>query len=114
ASNALTLYGSGGVPLPCGPQMGNIGGFSRTADRTTIILASVDSDDTLCEVTESTGQGNYIGTGAGFSQVNFRTTPDGNYIIVPATTDTLPPNTYAYVYDASTLSLVTQIFVSGN
>jgi hypothetical protein len=114
ASNALTVYPSTGLPLPCGP-LGNIGGFSRTVDRTKIIIASVDSDDTLCEIEESTGQGNYVSTLAGFAQVNFRTTPDGKYIILPGNTLSAPPNnTYAYVFDAATLKPSAQILVSGD
>ena len=122
ASNALTAYSTpagmifspSALPLPCGNQMGNIGGFSRTVDRTKVIIASVDSDDTLCELEES-GQGIYTNTLQAFTQENFRTTPDGNYIILPANTLSAPPNnTYAYVYDASTLQLVNKILVSGD
>jgi hypothetical protein len=119
ATNALSVYEktgsiSAGLPLPCGQMMGNIGGFSRTADRMKIILASIDSDDTLCEVDEA-GAGVYISTGAGFAQVNFRTSSDGKYIVVPTTTGALPPNnSFAYVYDASTLNQVSQIAVSGD
>jgi hypothetical protein len=100
SDNSLTTMGSCSF---------NIGGFSRSTDRTKIILSSVDGGG-LCEVDESTGQ-TVTGGGSGFPGVNFRTTADGNYIIVPANTETLP---YAYVYDAATLSLVTQIPVSGD
>jgi len=96
----------------CNSFIGNIGGFSRTVDRTKIILASVDGGQ-LCEVDESTGQASTFGPG-GFPEVNFRTTPDGKYIIVPNNTDTLPPNQYANVYDATTLNLVTQFPISGD
>jgi len=117
-SNAISIYSKSfdsPAPLPCGPLMGNIGGFSRTVDRTRIILASIDSDATLCEIDEATGAGTYISTNASFAQVNFRTTPDGKYIVVPTTTEALPPNnSYAYVYDASTLNQVSQILVSGD
>ena len=103
SDNSLTTMGSCSF---------NIGGFSRSPDRIKIILSSVDGG-ALCEVDESTGQ-TVTGGGSGFPGVNFRTTPDGNYIIVPANTETLPPNNYAYIYDATTLSLVTQIPVSGD
>lgn len=103
SDNSLATIGSCGF---------NIGGFSRSPDRTKIILSSVDGG-ALCEVDESTGR-TVTGGGSGFPGVNFRTTPDGNYVIVPANTETLPPNNYAYVYDAATLSLVTQIPVSGD
>jgi hypothetical protein len=96
----------------CGSLTGNIGGFSRTPDRSKIILGSVDSGP-LCEVDGATGQSRTFGPG-GFTPVNFRLSPDGKYIIVPANTLTLSPNTYAYVYDTTTLDLVTQIVVSGN
>ena len=109
--NSMTLYGGtglvSGTPLPCG-GMGNIGGFSRSADRTKIILTSIDSDATLCEIDESTGQGIYVGTGASFTMVNFRTTPDGKYIIVPG----YPGG--ANVYDAQTLQPLTQFSVNGD
>ncbi len=96
----------------CGSFTGNIGGFSRTPDRSKIILGSVDSGP-LCEVDESTGQSSTFGPG-GFPAVNFRLSPDGKYIVVPANTLTLTNTSYAYVYDAATLNLVTQILVSGN
>ena len=100
SDNSLTTIGTCGF---------NIGGFSRSPDRTKIILSSVDGG-ALCEVDESTGQ-TVTGGGSGFPGVNFRTTPDGKYLIVPANNDALP---YAYVYDETTLSLVTQILVSGD
>jgi hypothetical protein len=103
--NSLTTIGF------CGPFFDNIGGFSRSVDRTKIILSSADGGD-LCEVDEMTGQ-SLTGGGSGFPGVNFRTTPDGKYIIVPANTNTLAPSTYAYVYDATTLKLVSQFVVSG-
>jgi hypothetical protein len=110
--NSMTLYGRtnsmNGIPLPCGSQMGNIGGFSRTVDRTKIILTSIDSDATLCEIDELSGQGISALTGASFTMVNFRTTPDGKYIIVPG----YPGG--ANVYDAGTLQPFIQFSVSGD
>lgn len=112
ADNSIALYGGtglvNGTPLPCGAFMGNIGGFSRTVDRTKIILTSIDSDATLCEIDESSEQGTYVGTGASFTMVNFRTTPDGKYIIVPG----YPGG--VNLYDAKTLAPVTQFSVSGD
>jgi len=96
----------------CGSFTGNIGGFSRSPDRSKIILGSVDSGP-LCKVDESTGQSSTFGPG-GFPAVNFRLSPNGKYIVVPANTLTLTNTSYAYVYDAATLNLVTQILVSGN
>ena len=104
SNNSLTVSG-------CNNFIGNIGNISRTPDRTKIILASVDGGQ-LCEFDESTGQSNNFGPG-GFPAVNFRISPDGKYIVVPTNTLTLAPNSYAYVYDASTLNLISQIQVSG-
>jgi YVTN family beta-propeller protein len=110
ADNTLLLDGqSGSVSgYPCGSSMGNIGGFSRTVDRTKVILASIDSDATLCEIDEATGQSIHVSTGASFTMVNFRTTPDGKYIIVPGN----PGG--ANVYDAETLAPVMQFPVDGD
>ncbi len=85
-----------------------ISGFSRTIDRTKLILADVGGG--LCEWVEATEQGNYFGLGGG-PAINFRLSPDGNYIIVPTNINELA---YAYVYDVATLNLVSQIPVSGN
>jgi Fibronectin type III domain/IPT/TIG domain len=105
------LYGAigsiSGVPGACGDLL-NIGGFSRTVDRTNVIITSIDSDATLCEIDETTSQGIYTGTGASFTMVNFRTTPDGKYIIVPK----YPGG--ANVYDAQTLQPLPQVSVSGD
>ena len=105
------LYGGvgslSGVPGACGGLL-NIGGFSRSADRTKIILASIDSDATLCEIDETTGQGISTGTGASFTMVNFRTTPDGKYIVVPG----YPGG--ANLYDTQTLQPLTPLSVSGD
>jgi hypothetical protein len=88
---------------------GGIAGLSRTVDRTKILLSN-SYGGSLCEVDEATGQGTSFGPG-GFPDVNFRLSPDGKYIVVPANTNNLP---YANVYDAATLNLVSQIPVSGN
>jgi hypothetical protein len=96
----------------CGGIFGNIGGFSRSVDRAKIIVASVDGG-TLCEIDETTGQ-TVTSVGSGFPAVNFRTTPDGKYIIVPGNSMDLGPNAYAYVYDSTTLNLVSQFLVSGD
>jgi hypothetical protein len=103
-NNSLTKYD----PQQCGALMGNIGGFSRTVDRTKIILTSIDSDATLCEVDETSGQANFVSTGASFTMVNFRTSPDGKYIIVPGFPGGVD------VYDAQTLAPVTQFSTSGD
>ena len=55
-----TQYGAGQThgtfTVVCGNVMGNIGGFTRTPDRSKVVIGSIDSDDTLCEVDTSTGQ----------------------------------------------------------
>jgi hypothetical protein len=88
-----------------------ISGFSRTVDRTKLILADESGD--LCEWDEATEQGNHFGPG-GFPAINFRLTPDGNYIVVPFNNSNLSPGTFANVYNATTLNLVSQIPVSGD
>lgn len=87
----------------------SIAGLSRTVDRTKILISD-SFGGPLCAVDESSGQATTFGPG-GFPGDNFRLSPDGNYIVVPGNTNSLP---YAYVYDASTLSLVSQILVSGD
>jgi hypothetical protein len=87
----------------------SIAGLSRTVDRTKILISD-SFGGPLCAVDELSGQATTFGPG-GFPGVNFRLSPDGNYIVVPGNTNSLP---YAYVYDASTLSLVSQILVSGD
>ena len=110
SDNSITVYGGVlyGNPIPCGGFFGNIGGFTRTVDRSKIVLASIDSDATLCEVDEATGQGNFTG-GSSFLMNRLTMSPDGKYIIIPS---------YgagnAIVYDAQTLSTVAQFSVQGN
>ena len=115
-----TAYGADqlprGVPytIVCGSVLwGNIGGFSRTVDRSKVILSSVDGQG-LCLVDGSTGQ-DITGGGLGFPDLNFRTTPDGKYIVEPTNNEALPPNNnLASVYDSQTLNLVRQFVVSGD
>jgi hypothetical protein len=106
ANNALSTVGI------CSGFIGNNGGISRTPDRTRIILSNVDGG-AFCIIDESTGLGKTFGPGA-FPSVNFRISPDGNYLAVPYNTETLPPNTYAQIYDLSTLALVNQFVVTGD
>jgi IPT/TIG domain len=112
SDNSITTYDNTGLvnttPTPCGQFLRNIGGFTRTVDRTKVLITSIDSDSTLCEIDESTGQGTYVGTGASFSMVNLRTTPDGKYIIVPG----YPAG--VNVYDAQTLQPLAQFPVNGD
>lgn len=109
--NSITIYGGtgqvAGLPLPCGGFMGNIGGFTRSPDRTKIILGSIDSDGTLCEIDASTGQGTYTELG-GFSLYHILFSPDGKFIIQPSYPDSV------VLYDAQTLNKVTQFPVLGD
>ena len=115
SNNSITIYASSygagqfeGVPVTvvCGP-MGNIGGFTLTADRTTIIAGSIDSDSTLCEVNGSTGQDSYVASGASFI-FKIPTSPDGNYIAEP-----IYPGDVE-LFNAHTLAKVTEFAVSGD
>jgi WD40 repeat protein len=104
--NSFTPY-AGLIGGTCGSQMGNIGGFSRTVDRTKIILGSVFSDGTLCEVDETTGLGLHT-TAPSFSMNRLPLSPDGKYIILPS----YPGN--AVVFDAHTLAKISEFPVSGD
>jgi WD40 repeat protein len=100
--NSITIYGSVNVvgsptqPLP----LLNIGGFARTGDRAGVLIGSIDSDGTLCELVISTGQfmSNVIG---GFVTTNLFPTPDGRYVVVRGGT-----SDQAVFYDAHTLNQV--------
>ena len=109
ADNSIKIWGTMGqyygALLPCGAFMGNIGGFARTGDRSKILIGSVDSDNTLCEIEPNSGIGNYVTARGGL--YHLLTTPDGKYII-------LPVNSGAVVYDAQTLTLVAQFPVGGD
>lgn len=109
ADNSLVFWAGAGQNgnAGCG-SMGNIGGFSRSVDRKKVIIASVFSDATLCEIDEISGQAIYVGTQASFTVSNFRTTPDGQYIIVPG----YPGG--VNVFDTGTLSPLNQFSISGD
>ena len=90
-------------------SIGNLGGFTRSPDRTKIYLGSIDSDDTVCEIDESSGQVVAIQQIAGtFATSKIITSPDGNYLAFPAY-----PN-QALLYNAHTLALVATFDVSGD
>jgi hypothetical protein len=112
--NSITIYGSDdagrAVPLPCG-DLGTIGGFTLTVDRTKIILGGVvySGSNTLCEVDPATGQGNNTTTPGTVFLSHILTSPDGKYIIQPGNYPTA-----AIVYDANTLGVVAQFAVLGD
>jgi len=105
-----SVYGSGqlnGLPasVVCGGFMGNIGGFALTADRTKVIVGSIDSDDTLCEVDASSGQDTYVAATA--YPIKIAISPDGRYLALPSSSQVL-------LYDASTLQNLTSFPVAGD
>lgn len=108
--NSIAIYGSAGKPgVPTQPlcPMGNIGGFTRTADRTAVLLGSIDSDGTLCEINASTGQ--YLSASVGgFSATKIVTSPDARYIAFP-----IYPS-QVVLYDAHTLNQIAQFNVAGD
>ena len=102
--NSIVVYGATGhtgTPLPCGVFMGAIGGFALTADRSQVLLGSIDSDGTLCEVDAATGNGNFIGS-TSFGLYNLASSPDGKYIIIPG-------GPGAILYDPKTLNTVATV-----
>jgi hypothetical protein len=106
ADNAITTYGGfdeGAQPLPCGEFMGNIGGFARSADRTQIILGSIDSDGTLCEINEATGQGVY---GSAFDVLGDTSSASGFVISPDSTTLFAPTDSIVYAYDIGSQKLI--------
>lgn len=115
ASNSITVYASSygagqihGPPVSvvCG-TLENIGGFALTADRTVVILGSIDSDSTLCELNPTTGQDIYVSTPSSFIY-KVIASPDGNYLALP-----IYPN-QVVLYNAHTLAKVTQFNVAGD
>lgn len=121
ADNSISLYasqyGAGNVGLSsgnytqvCGPLL-NIGVFTRTPDRTKVVIASADSDGTLCEVDESTGADQYVGDPANGFIWHLAISPDGSRIVLPYG----PNGTSQFVVlDANTLAQVSLINVAGD
>lgn len=110
-SNSITIYATDyssndtSETLVCGP-LENIGQFTRTPDRTKVVIASIDSDSTLCQIDEATGTNSYISSGAGFIwQVAI--SPDGKWIVLPSFGQ-------VFVYDANTLDQVATFVVAGD
>jgi YVTN family beta-propeller protein len=107
-TNSITVYAPPSVV--CGSTMENIGGFIRSPDRTEVIIGSIDSDDTLCQINAVTGQGTSVIAVAdgSFSTTHITITPNGKYIILPSY-----PN-QVIVYNAQTLKQITAFNVSGD
>ena len=111
STNAITIYGgSGSTSIPSSPYcttMGNIGGFTLSADRSAILIGSIDSDGTVCEIDAATGnlQSTQV---AEFGSSHIIVSPDGKYFLFNGTAY----NTVA-LYDAKTFTLVSQFGVNG-
>ncbi len=110
--NSITIYGAGpaGAPTQALCPMGNIGGFTRSADRSAVFVGSVDSDGTVCKINASTGQLMSLGVG-GFTTMKIITSPDGRYLAFPSGANGV--NTVR-LYDAQTLYLVATLAVNGD
>jgi hypothetical protein len=115
ANNSIKIYGAslfGGVPTtPLCSTMGNIGGFALTADRTAVVVGSIDSDETVCEVDPSTGQMQGI-KATGFTS-KITTSPDGRYIALLTYTGGNNSG-QLNLYDQHTLALAAQFTISGD
>jgi hypothetical protein len=96
----------------CG--FGNIGVFTRTPDRSKVVIASIDSDGTLCEVDESTGSSQHAqpdDPGAGLIIWHLAISTDSTRIVLPYG----PTGTdQVVVLDANTLAQVSLINVAGD
>lgn len=125
SDNSITIYASsygggeisgpfGSVPYTtvCGPML-NIGVFNRTPDRTRVLLASIDSDGTVCELNETTGASSYVDPGIGFVP-RVTQTPDGKLLLVPEQEQYSPSGGPVLVLDANTLAKVGQFNVAGD
>lgn len=110
--NSISIYGAGPAGAPTQPlcPMGNIGGFTRSADRTAVFIGSVDSDGTVCKINSSTGQLLSASVG-GFTTMKIITSPNGRYLAFPSGVNGI--NTVR-LYDAQTLNLVTTLTVNGD
>ena len=114
ADNSMTVYAGSAPVFPPGPSvtvvcgpMGTIAGFSRSADRTKILIGSAFSDATLCEVDPATSKFNY--TSVFVYPVKFSLSPDGKYIAAPSFGS---PGSVVLL-DTQTLAMVAQFTVSG-
>lgn len=113
--NSISVYASSygavttnePITVVCGP-LGNIAGFSRTADRTKLLMGSAFSDSTLCKVDTSTGTDNY--TAVTNYPVKFSVSPDGKYIAAPSYVN----GGNIILLDAASLNLVAQFPVNGD
>ena len=107
-----STYSSKPNTVVCGP-LEDIGIFTRTPDRTKVVITSADSDGTLCEVDES-GANQYAqpdDPGAGLIIWHLAISPDGSRILLPYG----PTGTnQVVVLDANTLAQLSLINVAGD
>jgi hypothetical protein len=103
-------YSSKPNTVVCGP-LEDIGVFTRTSDRTKVVIASIDSDNTLCEVDESTGASQYVAVPAAGFVMHVAISPDGNLIALPAGAN---GSSQALVLDAHTLAQMNLFSINGD
>lgn len=110
ATNSLTplLYPeiATGDPRPCGP-IGPIDAMTHSPDRTRLIVDS-NLDGVLCVLNPSTGSA--VSLDIGTNYLNYTTTPDGKYIVIPRYSS---PGS-AIVLNAQTLAQVSAFNVLGD
>ena len=107
SDNSLTVYGAygGQGTEPC-DLFTNFGGFTRTVDRSHILLGTYGSD--RCALDPSNGT--YVTSAGGQNSTLMFPTPDGRYIILPS----YYPFMGAVVLDAHTLATVAQFPTMGD
>jgi YVTN family beta-propeller protein len=104
--NSISTYTPASCDTSSSSNMGSTGVFTRTPDRTKVVLASIDSDGTLCEIDEAIGAATSVASGVEFIwQVAI--SPDGKWIVLPSFGQ-------AFVYDAGTLAQVAKFDVAGD
>ncbi|MFZ0584100.1 MAG: IPT/TIG domain-containing protein [Candidatus Acidiferrales bacterium] len=108
SNNSIVIYGNtfqSSIPsLPYCSTMENIGGFTLTADRTAILIGSIDSDGTVCKINATTGN---LQSAEIASSTKIVVSPDGNYLLFPNYSSGVS------LYNAKTFALVSQFSVSG-
>ena len=116
-NNSIQMYGSGDVgqvitPLPnC---VRNIGGFTLTGDRSLIVEASIDSDETLCTVNPATGQENQVVPSGQAVLGAITPTPDGSSLLIPIYGEGTGAANAVQVINAKTLTETSSFPVLGD
>lgn len=111
ADNSIVIYGGAPLGAPSQPDcIGNIGGFTRTADRTAVLIGSIDSDGTLCKLNPTTGQ-TLTTTIGGFAMMKIVTSPDGLYIVAAGSSGS---GNQVTLYEVQTLNTVSTFTVGGD